>query len=141
MLSNTEDLTQLLDQKFIAFLTAVNEDGQPQTSPVWFHRHGEDIVVYNRPTARRLRSIAANPRVALNLRADRHGHAVVSLEGSASIDQDLPPAEDLPGYAEKYETEIADLGWTPESFSDDYSVGLRVTITRVRARGVSGLLE
>jgi hypothetical protein len=42
---------------------------------------------------------------------------------------------------DKYTDEIADLGWTPDSFSDEYSVGIRITVTRVRASDISRLLE
>lgn len=136
MLSNTEGLPQLLDQELIGFMTAVKENGQPQTSPVWFHREGDDIVVYNRVKARRLRSIATNSKVALNLRGDRRGHVVVTLEGTAVVEPELPPAKDFPGFVEKYGEDIAALGWTPDSFSSDYSVGIRMTVTRVRASGV-----
>lgn len=141
MLSNTEHLAQLLDRELIAFLTTVKENGQPQTSPVWFQRDGEDIVVFNRPDARRLSSIETNPRVALALRADPQGHALVSLEGTAAIDPHLPRAKDFPGYEDKYMDEIADLGWTPDSFSGEYSVGIRITVTRVRASDMARLLD
>lgn len=140
MLSRTDGLAKLLDQELIGFLTAVREDGQPQSSPVWFQRDGEDIVVYNRPDARRLRSITTNPRVALVLRADPEGRALVSLEATARVEESLPPAKDFPGYEEKYADEIAELGWTPETFSNDYSVGLRMTVTRVRADDIARLL-
>ncbi len=141
MLSNVEGLPQLLDQELVGFLTAVRENGQPQTSPVWFQRDGEDIVVYNQPGAWRLRSVETNPLVALSLRADRQGHSLVSLEGNAVVEEHLPPARSFPGYEEKYADEIADLGLTPESFSEEYSIGIRITVTRVRASGISGLLE
>jgi PPOX class probable F420-dependent enzyme len=95
-------------------------------------RDGEDIVVYNRPTAPRLASIESNPRVAFNLRGDLRGIELVSLEGRAAV-EDLPPAKDFPGYETKYAREIERLGWTPDSFSGDYGVGLRIIVTRVRA--------
>jgi PPOX class probable F420-dependent enzyme len=136
MLSDNPRLTETLDRAHIGFMTAVDGSGQPQTSPIWFHRDGEDIIVYNRPTARRLVSIVSNPKVALSLRGDRFGHAGVSLEGIAVIDESLPPSTYLPGYVTKYAGDIADLGWTPESFAADYSVGLRTTVTRVRAFGL-----
>jgi len=141
MLSNTPGLSELLDQKVIGFLTAVKEDGQPQTSPIWFMRDGDDIVIYNRSRARRLRSIQTNPRVAFNLRADVGARSGLTLEGTAVVEQDLPPAQDFPGYEEKYAEEIARLGWTPQSFSDDYPVGIRMTVTRVRSWGLERLLE
>jgi PPOX class probable F420-dependent enzyme len=139
MLSNTSGLSMALDSALIGFLTAVNIQGQPQTSPIWFIRDGEDIVVYNRPTAARLESIDSNDSVAFNLRADRRARSGISLEGAATVDASLPPAIDFPGYVDKYGEEIKRLGWTPESFTGDYSVGLRITVTRVRDWGVSKL--
>ena len=141
MISQTNNLSELLDQEVVAFLTAVREDGQPQTSPVWYMRDGDDIVVYNRPEARRLRSIKTNPHVAFNLRADTGGRSGVTLEGNALVEESLPPAEDFPGYEAKYAAEIAGLGWTPQSFSDDYPVGIRINVTRVRSWGVDNLLK
>ena len=141
MISKKQGLVEVLDRAHIGFLTAVNASGQPQTSPVWFHRNGEDIVVYNRPVAARLRSIPANSKVALSLRGDRLGHSGVSMEGEAGVDESLPPASVLPGFVDKYADDIADLGWTPESFSADYSVPLRIAISRVRAFGLEGWNE
>ena len=136
MISDTPHLCEHLDGDLIGFLTAVNASGQPQTSPVWYIRDGEDIVVYNKPTAARLRSIAANEKVAFNLRTDRRGRSGATLEGTATVEAQLPKAKDFPGYVDKYGTEIERLGWTPQSFSDDYSVGLRVRISRVRTWGL-----
>ncbi len=139
MLTSKTGLAEALDSAIIGFLTAVNSRGQAQTSPVWYIRDHDDLVVYNRPTAARLRSIADNNRVAFNLRADRKARSGISLEGTAVVDSDLPPAVDSPGYVARYGSEIARLGWTPESFSTDYSVGLRITVTRVRNWGVEKL--
>ena len=139
MLTSDTGLAKALDSAIIGFLTAVNHRGQPQTSPVWYIRDGEDLVVYNRPTAARLQSIANNNRVAFTLRADRGAKSGISLEGTAVVDSSLPPAVDFPGYVDRYAGEIADLGWTPESFSTDYPVGLRITVTRVRNWGVEKL--
>jgi hypothetical protein len=38
-----------MDREIIGFLTAVAPSGQPQTSPVWYIRDGDRLVVYNRP--------------------------------------------------------------------------------------------
>ena len=138
MLFETQGLIEAIDRAKIGFLTAVNAAGQPQTSPVWIHRDGDDIIVYNKPTAARIRSIDSNQRVSINLRGDRAGHAAVTIEGHAAVDQTLPPANDLPGYVDKYREDIAHLGWTPTSFASDYSLPIRITVTRVRAWGLKG---
>lgn len=134
-LNDSELLRPILDREIIAFLTAVNVDGQPQASPVWFLRDGDDIIVYNKRATPRLTSVAANLKVSFNLRGDLRASGAVLIEGEARVEPDLPPAKDLPGYVDKYGGEIERLGWTPESFSDDYSVGMRIVITRVRSLG------
>lgn len=139
MLSDKPGLAEALDRDLIGFLTAVNRSGQPQTSPIWYLRVSDDIVVYNRPKSPRFASIASNPKVAFNLRGDLRARGGVSLEGTAAREDDLPAAKDLPGYVEKYGREIERLGWTPESFAADYSVGLRIVVTRVRAFGLEEL--
>lgn len=139
MLTNSTALTTVLDRDLIGFLTAVDGIGQPQSAPVWFLRDGEDIIVYNRPTTPRLESIAANPRVSFSLRGDRRGLGMVVFEGTATLDTGLPPATELPGYVDKYAREIEHLGWTPDVFAAEYSAGVRITITRVRASGLDHL--
>jgi hypothetical protein len=57
---------------------------------------------------------------------------VVTVEGTAEVLRDQPPADQVQDYVEKYRAPIADLGWTPESFAADYSVPLRITPTRVQ---------
>ncbi|MGD2101185.1 MAG: pyridoxamine 5'-phosphate oxidase family protein [Acidimicrobiia bacterium] len=139
-LTESEDLCSILDRELIGFLTAVSAAGQPQTSPVWFVRDVDDIVVYNRAGTPRLRAISSNPKVAFNLRGDLRASAAVTFEGVAVV-EDLPPAMEFPGYLDKYAREIERLGWTPQSFSSDYGVGLRVTVTRLRSWGLSKLMS
>ena len=135
MITDNPALVKLLDEELIGFLTAVAADGQPQASPVWYIRDGEDLVVYNRPSSPRLVSIAANPKVAFNLRGDRHGDVVVTLEGEARVEE-LPPATEFPGYSDKYAGEIERIGFTPEALDTGYNVAVRIEVTRVRAEGL-----
>lgn len=138
MLSDNPRLAKILDNDLIGFMTAVNEEGQPQTSPVWFVRDGDEIIIYNRPDTPRLASIEANPKISFNLRGDRRGRGAVTIEAVARREQ-LPPAKEIPGYLEKYAREIERLGWTPEVFSNQYSAGLRLVVTRLRAWGLETL--
>ena len=137
-LTESEELCDILDRELIGFLTAVNTAGQPQTAPVWFMRSGDDLIVYNREGTPRLAAVASNPKVAFNLRGDLRASAAVTLEGVAHVEE-LPPAREFPGYVDKYGREIERLGWTPESFSEDYGVGMRLVLTRVRTWGLSKL--
>jgi PPOX class probable F420-dependent enzyme len=140
MLTDNQRVTEALDLAEVGFLTAVNPEGQPQTSPVWYLRQGDELIVFNRPSSPRLESLQGNPRVSLTLRGDRLGSGLLTLEGTATVDTGLPPAHEIPEYVEKYGDSIHRLGWTPEEFASDYSVGLRVRVTRVRAWGVSHVI-
>ena len=121
-----------LRDEVIAWLVTVRRDGQPQPSPVWFLWQDPDILIYSQPERPKLRNLEANPRVALHFDADESGGDVAILEGTAEADPSLPGADAIPGYVEKYHSLIAALGWTPESFSADYSVPVRIRLTRVR---------
>lgn len=54
------------------------------------------------------------------------------LEGKAQIDTTAPLAHKVRAYFKKYRTGIQDLGSTPEQFSQEYSVTIRVTPTSLR---------
>lgn len=138
MLSEKPQILSILDRELIGFLTAVNGDGQPQTAPVWFVRDGDDLMVYNLPTTPRLGSVEVNPRVSFNVRGDIRGVGALLIEATASVDEP-GPASEFPGYLEKYEREIELLGMTPETFSEAYSIALRLVVTRVRSWGLDKL--
>jgi PPOX class probable F420-dependent enzyme len=119
-----------LREEQIAWLTTVRSDGQPQSVPVWFLWDGEGFLVYSRPGRQKLKNVGRNPRVGLHLNSDERGDDVVRVEGRAEVADDLPPADELPGYVEKYREAIARIGYDPEGFARDYSVALRVTPER-----------
>lgn len=119
-----------LHEEEIAWLTTVRQDGQPQSVPVWFLWDGQTFLIYSQPGRQKLRNIAKNPRIDLNLNSNAHGGDVVRVEGMAEIVEDAPSATEVPEYVEKYRTAIARIGFEPEGFARAYSVPLRVTPTR-----------
>jgi PPOX class probable F420-dependent enzyme len=119
-----------LHEEEVAWLTTVRQDGQPQSVPVWFLWEGEEFLIYSQPGRQKLRNIAKNSRIDLNLNSNTHGGDVVRVEGMAQIVEDAPPATEVPEYVEKYRTAIARIGFAPEGFARAYSVLLRVTPTR-----------
>ena len=138
MLSESPRVLAILDRETIGFLTAVNADGQPQTAPIWFVRTGDDLIVYNHPSSPRLKSVESNPRVSFNVRGDIRGTGALLIEALAGL-AEVGPASVLLGYLEKYQREIESLGMTPETFSAEYSVALRLEVTRVRSWGLESL--
>jgi PPOX class probable F420-dependent enzyme len=118
--------TRRLEEERIIWITTVRRDGTPQSSPVWFLWDGSEFFIYSQPDRPKLRNIQRNRKVSLNLNSDDGGGDVVTLSGEARIDPAAPSAKDNPGYVGKYRDAVASAGWTPESFSADYSVAVRV---------------
>ncbi len=120
----------LLADAVVIWLTTVRPDGQPQASPVWYVIDNDEFLIFSRADAPRLRNIAANPRVSLNLDSDEGGD-VVTIEGEARI-VDGPRSTDHGGYQKKYASHIKRLGYTSEQFADGYPVVIRVKPKRWR---------
>jgi PPOX class probable F420-dependent enzyme len=120
-----------LREERIAWLTTVAAEGTPRPVPVWFLWDGDaSVLLYSRPGKPKLRNIERNPCVSLNLDGNGEGGDIVVLLGEARV-ADEPPADEVPRYVEKYAGLIARNGWTPASFAADYSVPLRITLTRI----------
>jgi PPOX class probable F420-dependent enzyme len=121
-----------LREEIIGWLTTVSAEGQPQPIPVWFLWDGDrSLLLYSRPDKRKLANIAANPWVSLNLDSDRIEADIVVVWGEMHVSND-PPANEVPEYVEKYRGRIAALSWkTPDVFADDFSVPLRLDVTRI----------
>jgi PPOX class probable F420-dependent enzyme len=120
-----------LREEIIGWLTTVTAEGAPRPIPVWFLWDGDrSILLYSRPDKRKLRNIAANPKVSLNLDSDRVDADIVICWGQIRVSDD-PPSNEVPDYLEKYRERIAALGWTPESFAGDFSIPLRIDVSRI----------
>jgi PPOX class probable F420-dependent enzyme len=117
----------------VVWLTTVRADGQPQASPVWFLWDGETFLLYSQADAQKLRNLAGNPRVALHLDSDGVGGDVVSIEGTATVDPQAPPADQVEAYRAKYQERLDALGSDPAALARDYPVAVRVRPDRARA--------
>ena len=124
-----------LSRETVAWFTTVNPKGRPITLPVWYLWDGnEEVLIYSLTNAARLKNIAANPNVSLHLDGDGHGGEIVVLEGTAAVDADYPPADQVPEYLDRYRGYMNAYGWTPEWFAGRYGVAIRMTIDKVRAK-------
>jgi PPOX class probable F420-dependent enzyme len=121
-----------LREEIMIWLTTVRSDGQPQSVPVWFLWDGETFLIYSQPGRQKLKNIGRNARVGLHLNANDRGGEVVRAEGTAEVVQDIPPANEVGEYLEKYRESIARIGFDPDGFARAYSVALRVTPDRWR---------
>lgn len=121
-----------LRDDLLGWLTTMDTAGTPQPIPVWFLWDGESsILVYSRPDTAKLRNIDRNAQVSLHLDGNGKGGDIVVCLGAAHVSDD-PPADRVPEYVAKYRDFIERNSWTPESFAADYSVPLRITVTRIR---------
>ena len=121
-----------LNEEIIGWLTTVSPSGQPQPVPVWFLWDGDrSMLLYSRPDKRKLANIEANPKVSLNLDSDGIEADIVVVWGEMHVSTD-PPSYEVPEYIEKYRGRIEALSWkTPEAFAEDFSVPLRIEISRI----------
>jgi PPOX class probable F420-dependent enzyme len=133
MLENRPELAGRLDEDLVGWLTTVTPSGQPQSSVVWYLRDGEDLLIYSKPDATKLANIAANPKVAFNLRGDLEGDIMATFEATATIVANPTPPHEDAAYLGKYRGQIERLGWTLEQFANDYSALIRLRIDRTRA--------
>lgn len=132
MLDKYPNVVDQLDRDLVGWLTTVNRNLQPQSSPVWYLRVGNHLMVYSKANATRITNLETNSSVAFNLRGDKQGDTIVSLEGVAVIEPDSPTPLHVPDYLAKYGDEIVRLGWTNETFDRDYSMPIRIDVQRVR---------
>src|SRR5712664_349215 len=103
-----------LEHELMGWVTTVNPDGQPQSSPIWFLWRDGVVLVYSHVRAPRNANVESNPRVSFNLNTDPDGDDVVTMEGTARIDLTLPPSTDDPAYQAKHGHMIERYGWTAE---------------------------
>ena len=122
-----------LREEEIAWLTTVGPDGLPRPVPIWFLWDGESFLIYSKPDKPKLRNIAHNAKVALNLNSNPTGEDVLIIYGTARVDPAAPAATEVPAYLEKYRRGIAEIFKTPAEFAAEYSVALRLTPTRAQS--------
>jgi PPOX class probable F420-dependent enzyme len=121
-----------LQEERIIWLTTVASDQTPQPRPVWFLWDGQTFLIFSRPDTHKLRHIANNPNVALNFDGDELGGDIVVFTGEAQVAEDVPPADEIPDYVDKYEDGMERIGMTPSEFAQSFSVPVRITPQSLR---------
>jgi PPOX class probable F420-dependent enzyme len=81
-----DSLRSLLQERRIAAFSTLEPDGSPHLTAVWFALEGEDLLVASSSRTRKVRNVAARPRVALmvELRAAGMERGVTAL-GRAEV--------------------------------------------------------
>ena len=126
-------LRRRLEEDRVVWLTSVAADGTPQPNPVWFIVDGEELLVWNRPDARRLEHVRRRPRVSLNFNSSPPGGDILVITGDARRDDRAPLPHEVPAYVEKYGEAMRRISKSLEGFSREYPVLLRIRPDRVRS--------
>jgi PPOX class probable F420-dependent enzyme len=125
-------IARRLTNESTAWLVTTGSDGTPQPNPIWFLWDGADTVLMYSVEAAKVRHIEARPRVAFTLNTDEHGANVVIFTGTAVVDRSQPSVARNPAYLAKYGTSIEGIGYTPETFSAEFSAPIVVTLEKLR---------
>jgi len=122
-----------LENQYVIWLTTVDSNLVPQPRPVWFIWEDDSFLIFSQAHAYKVKHIMQNPKVALHFNTDETGDKhVIVFTGEALITLNHPPAHENPTYFEKYKDSIAGLEMTPEEFSLEYSVAIKIHPTEVR---------
>ena len=120
-----------LKKETVIWLATTNPNGRPLVVPVWFLYDDRAFLIYSLP-GQKVRNIERSPVVSMHLNSNPEGGDVARFEGTAQLPKRQPPAYKVPEYVRKYGRRIKSYGWTPESFSADYRVAIRVRVTKFR---------
>ena len=135
MSDTNRKIDNLLRQTMIGFLSTLNQDGSPNTMPLWYEWDGERILMFSGAEAAKIRRLRRDPRAALCI-AEGIGvmEAWVSVEGTAEVIDDLQRTRDFAcRLAERY-YEPDRAKQAIESWSKaDGMVLLDLTPTRIRS--------
>jgi PPOX class probable F420-dependent enzyme len=123
---------QRLRSERTIWLATVSPEGATSVRPVWFVWDGESFVIFSKPTAAKVRDIAANPQVCLHLETDEWGENVVIVTGRARIAPDHPPVDETQAYVEKYAWGFDRLGVDAHDYAEEYSTPIVIALERLR---------
>jgi len=127
-------VTERLAREQIIWLTTTRADGTPLPNPVWFLWNGGQFLVFTEPGSVKMKNMARNPHVALNLNSDFDGGDVAIFQAEADL-SDVPISEsDFKDYLEKYQEGLASINITAEILISNYRL---VKLTPIKFRTAS----
>jgi nitroimidazol reductase NimA-like FMN-containing flavoprotein (pyridoxamine 5'-phosphate oxidase superfamily) len=62
-------------------------DGTPRVVPVWYHWNGSEFVIATPPRAPKLKALRVNPKVALAIDNNTFPHTVLTVRGTAALEE------------------------------------------------------
>ena len=124
---------RFIEKEYFIWFTTVGAYLTPQPRPVWFIWDKDSFLIFSKPDAFKVGHVKEHPNVSLHFNTDdKADEDVIIFLGKAEIDTNISSLHEIPAYLEKYKTGIMDLDMTPESFSDEYSLAIRIKPTKLR---------
>ena len=127
-------VTERLAREQIIWLTTTRADGTPLPNPVWFLWNGRQFLVFTEPGSVKMKNMARNPRVALNLNSDFDGGEVAIFQAEADLSEVPIIESDFKDYLEKYQEGLASINITAEILISNYRL---VRLTPIKFRTAS----
>ena len=122
-----------LEEEYFIWFTTIGSDLTSQPRPVWFIWEDNSILNFNQPDAYKATHLKQHHKVALHFNIDAKANEdVIIFFGKAKINPGVQPAHKVYAYFEKYKTGMEELDMTPEAFSKEYSLAMRVKPTKLR---------
>lgn len=84
----------ILDGKNFATVATLQPDGSPQTSVVWVHRDGDQVLFSTTAHRRKARNLERDPRVSVSIFDRENPYLSVEIRGTAELVPD--PDKGLP---------------------------------------------
>ena len=85
-LLNAPVAQELLQSTIPARLAYVSRDGTPRVVPMWFHWTGDVFVLGTPLTAPKVKTLQANPKVALTIDGNTFPYKVLQVRGTVQVE-------------------------------------------------------
>jgi PPOX class probable F420-dependent enzyme len=123
-----------IKREYFIWMTTVDSTSTPQPRPVWFIWENDSFLIFSQAKAHKVKHLQKNPNVALhfNTQDEKGEKGLIVFTGTATLDSDSPPAHRIRAYMRKYRSGIKALNATPEQFSEEYSIAIRIHPTNIR---------
>ncbi|MFN8371802.1 MAG: TIGR03667 family PPOX class F420-dependent oxidoreductase [Anaerolineae bacterium] len=132
MPADLSKFAERIHNAYYLWFTTVRADGTPQPTPVWFIYENGTFLLYTIPNSQKVKNIRHNNKVALSLSEDAEGEKYFVIMGEAAVDDSTPSPDKNTTYLAKYGQGILNIDMTVESFTNMFSLPLRITPTAVR---------
>ncbi len=126
----SQELITFLDQKLIARLATIDDQGYPHVVPLWFSRDGDDLVIMTDRETRKVHNAQARPKGALQIGGIPNTEPIGYLFQGDLIVEDDPDHVWMAAITRRYETQ-ARADQLLEEWKEDDTAVIRLKVKKV----------